>query len=640
MNSVVSLTDPTARLLADAMRGRSMTAFESRLVDVLHHDIFRRVDNLRPSEACALSYQRLRYLREQMDLDVSDLFADLDRLLALHEWVGLVDGTMMTILTIHYNLCIGSILQHGDGRSDLQPLLDELNRMDSFGVFLATELAYGNNVQALETEAVFDPETREFVIHTPRREAQKFMPNTGADGVPKLAVVLARLKVEGKQRGIFPFIVRIRTDKSVCAGVTVSPLGDKPDYALDNAITIFDHVRVPFHHWLRGAESTIDEDGKFSSTILSAGRRFLTSMERVQTGKLCLAMGALTVLRGSLDLTLRYAQQRKTFGTGRKDVSILSYRTYQQTVFDGVASAYAGSFLLQSAVADYQSTPRDCVATNRLLAIAKIFISSHGISIMTRCRERVGAQGLFSANRIISYLIQTNGVVTAEGDNEILLVKMGRELIVGSEYEAPPPLSASLLPIIESPDYLVALIAERERRMVLDLREALRSGDNSSLFETWNEHVTEAVALAQVHVHRIALETFNRRLDTIDDPRSRDILERLLRLSALQELEKHTTSLLLDGAIDRSVAKQITTERARLAGSLFEDVGTLVDAFDIPDTLVEAPIAVDFVASYDRMSSAPPPMTVSGIPRTSAIRSARPPSASDAPLIPRLKGLG
>src|SRR5579872_1440647 len=215
-----------ARILGRALRGRRLGSFERRLVDVLHDDIFRRVDDIRTSEQCALSYERMRYLNDRMGLRIDDLFSNIDHLLALHHWVTLVDGTLTTLLTIHYNLCIGSILQHGEGRSELRTYLNELETMDTIGAFMATELAYGNNVQSLETEAVYDPTADEFVLHTPSPRAQKFMPNTGADGVAKLAVVLARLKVQGRDCGVFPFIVRIRTDSRLCPGVKVALLGD------------------------------------------------------------------------------------------------------------------------------------------------------------------------------------------------------------------------------------------------------------------------------------------------------------------------------------------------------------------------------------------------------------------------------
>jgi len=48
-----------------------------------------------------------------------------------------------------------------------------------FGSYAQTELAHGSNVRALQTEAVLDKATDEFVLHTPSVEAIKWWIGTG-----------------------------------------------------------------------------------------------------------------------------------------------------------------------------------------------------------------------------------------------------------------------------------------------------------------------------------------------------------------------------------------------------------------------------------------------------------------------------
>lgn len=588
--------------LAHVLRGREADDFERRLVDVLHDDIFRRRDDLKPSEQCQLSYARMRFLASQMQLRSADLLANPEHMLALHAWTGLVDGTLVTLLTIHFNLCIGSILQMGEGRSDLLPVLAELERMDSIGVFLATELAHGNNVQALETEALYDRNSDEFVLHTPNARAQKYMPNTGAPGVAKIAVVMARLKVDGDDCGVFPFIVRIRSAEGLCPGVHVTSLGDKPDYALDNAVTSFDRVRVPRGHWLSGADSKIDESGTFSSTVRSRRARFLRSMDRVQTGKLCLSAVAVAFSSAALQLTMTYGAQRRTFSPTGGDVSILSYRTYQRTIFECVASNYASSLLVQHAKRLYaEPTLTSEVERYRVLALCKVFVSSRAVQTLTQCRERVGAQGMFSANRIISYLSQAHGIVTAEGDNEILLIKAARELLLGMDY-TPPRAEQALagVPMLESIDFLVGLVRAREAALVARLRAALGAATaQASLFDAWNDQLNDAVELASTHAARLALDCFSESLDGIADAKTRLIVERLLRSFALQEIAKFSSSLIVDGLLDCGLANRIGAERSRVAAELYQDVDMMTGAFQIPASLLDAPIGTDYVAAYD-----------------------------------------
>jgi alkylation response protein AidB-like acyl-CoA dehydrogenase len=45
-------------------------------------------------------------------------------------------------------------------------------------------------------------------------------PNTPRNGLPTIAVVIARLIVEGEDRGVRPFLVPMSDGKKMCKGVT------------------------------------------------------------------------------------------------------------------------------------------------------------------------------------------------------------------------------------------------------------------------------------------------------------------------------------------------------------------------------------------------------------------------------------
>lgn len=46
-------------------------------------------------------------------------------------------------------------------------------RMQIIGCYAQTELGHGSNVQGLETTATFDPQTDEFVVHSPTLTSSK-----------------------------------------------------------------------------------------------------------------------------------------------------------------------------------------------------------------------------------------------------------------------------------------------------------------------------------------------------------------------------------------------------------------------------------------------------------------------------------
>src|SRR5690606_4728537 len=197
---------------------------------------------LTDTQAGELGYERAAFVARALRLTAHEVHRDPRRLYAVHEWVALVDGVASTILSIHYCLALGSLAAHGEGRPELDGFVSELEEMRSVGVFLATELGYGNNVGSLETTALYDPERREFSLSSPTPNSWKFMPNTG-HSLPKLAVVMARLISLGRNCGVFPFVVRIRdANGRCCEGIQITPLTEKPGYALDNAITRFNGV--------------------------------------------------------------------------------------------------------------------------------------------------------------------------------------------------------------------------------------------------------------------------------------------------------------------------------------------------------------------------------------------------------------
>jgi acyl-CoA oxidase len=147
-----------------------------------------------------------------------------------------------TLAAIHYNLFLGSLLDHD---ADTQRDLTDFTEMRRIGTFLCTELSHGNNASALETTAIFDPTTDEFVVHSPSLGARKYMPNTSLIGGPKTAVVAARLLVGEQDHGVFLFLVPLSDEGGFLPGIEVTMLPERIGNPVDHCITSFHHVRVP-----------------------------------------------------------------------------------------------------------------------------------------------------------------------------------------------------------------------------------------------------------------------------------------------------------------------------------------------------------------------------------------------------------
>ena len=124
------------------------------------------------------------------------------------------------------------------------PLVDNLNII---GCYAQTELGHGSNVADLETTAILDLKTDEFIIDTPSVKATKVWP--GGLGISSThAVVFARCIVDENDYGVQAFMVQIRSldDHSALPGVEVGELGTKLGYnSMDNGFLSFSNFRIP-----------------------------------------------------------------------------------------------------------------------------------------------------------------------------------------------------------------------------------------------------------------------------------------------------------------------------------------------------------------------------------------------------------
>jgi acyl-CoA oxidase len=587
--------------LARLVRGDLPASVVEKLRTVLGQPLFDRHESLTSAAAAALAYERARYLARALGLTASELARDPTKLYALHEWVPLVDGVTGTVLSIHYCLALGSIVVHGEGRKELEPFLAELERMDSCGVFLATELGYGNNVASLETEAVYSPESREFVLSSRTARSYKFMPNT-AHAVPRLAVVMARLVARGQNHGIFPFLVRIRDESGrACRGVRIAALSEKPGYALDNGVTRFDGVRIPKAHLLSGAENVLHDDGRFESRIPSRHRRFLLAMDRVQTGRVCFTSAVTASLRAAAWIALRYTSQRLTFGPGRRSVPLIAYRNVQRDVFGALASAYALTFAVRAVQRSFRErTPETEEKSFRAVAVLKATATSDVADALVRLRERCGAVGMFSANRILEYWNQVQGVITAEGDNQLMLLKVGRQLLESGMPNVVRPSKVTDLAALD-PDRCVAILRFREASLQKEiLSDVLRMRATKDPFAIWNQHVNGTLALAAAHGERFVAECFQATLDDVRDTETKSLLGRLFALWAARVVERHAGWFLAEGCLSNGAVKDAANARDRLCAAIQPHAKELADAFGFDNAVLRAPIAEpDYVRAYD-----------------------------------------
>ncbi|TYH49172.1 hypothetical protein ES332_D10G117600v1 [Gossypium tomentosum] len=214
--------------------------------------------------------------------------------------------------------------------------------IEIIGCYAQTELGHGSNVQRLETTATFDPQTDEFVIHSPTLTSRKWRPG-GLGKVSTHAVVYARLRTDGQDYGVHGFIVQLRSldDHSPLPGMTVGDIGMKfgsgAYNSMDNGLLRFDHVRIPRNKMLMHL-SQVTKEGKYVQSNVPRQQVYGTMVYVRQI----IVSEASCALSREVCISTRYSVVRRQFGT---ETQVINYKTKQSKLFPLLASAYAFRFV-------------------------------------------------------------------------------------------------------------------------------------------------------------------------------------------------------------------------------------------------------------------------------------------------------
>ncbi|MEV5688435.1 MULTISPECIES: acyl-CoA dehydrogenase family protein [unclassified Streptomyces] len=596
MNS--SAPTSTTDLLTRVLYGENFRQEHGFWRRLLTTEPFRRPASGTPDERLALSYDRLRILNESID-SAARLAADPRALAALHEWLSPADPSLATVAGIHYNLFLGSLLDHDNGsRRDLSEFL-QLRRT---GTFLCTEVAHGNDAPAVETTATYDRERDGFVLHTPHSGAQKFMPNTGPAGGPKAGLVAARLLVDGTDHGVFLFLAPLTDDVRPLPGVRVRRLPARMGSPVDHCLTSFDRFFVGRDALLAGEQGAVGERGKFTSEVANRRRRFLASIERVAPGKISMSACAVGSARVTLAIAVRYGGHRLITGSrASQRVPVYAHRTHHGPLAGAMATVFAMSLLHRRALQRWEErTDADRDEAERLVAVAKGWITWQARDVIVECRERCGAQGLLENNGMTEVFSGVEGVITAEGDNVAIHAKAAAEMMFGFA-----PRARSAAPAapgdLSDPRFLRRLLAAVEEICFTRARERMSAAPFGDFLGRWNAASGPALRGVEAYAYRQAAEAYAHAVDGLPAGPARDRLGELQRLFALQWVDRNSGDLLAAGQVTAEQVEELPDAIERLIATVAAHAPELVDSFALPDALLaDRPIAgPDYADAYD-----------------------------------------
>ncbi|GAA2456531.1 hypothetical protein GCM10010433_68540 [Streptomyces pulveraceus] len=558
---------------------------------------FRRPDHRTAEQRLALTYERLRVLNDCLD-SAARLAADPRALAALHEWLGPVDPALTTVAGIHYNLFLGSLLDHGgDGDRDLSDFL----RLRRIGTFLCTEVAHGNDAAAVETTAAYDRERDGFVLRTPHAGAQKFMPNTSPAGGPKTGLVAARLLVDGADHGVFLFLVPLTDAGRALPGVRIRRLPIRTGSPVDHCLTSFDQVFVGREALLDGDHGRIGADGEFSSAIDNRRRRFLASIGRVTSGKISMTACAVGCARATLAVAVRYGAHRYISGPrGSRQVPVIAHRSHHGPLAAAMATVFAMSLLHRRALDRWEGGEQPAEA-ERLVAVAKGWITWQARSVIVECRERCGAQALLEHNGMSELVTGVEGAITAEGDNLAIHAKAAAEMLFAAAPTGPGPGPGGGPGELDDPGFHRRLLAELERIWFERARERMGLAPHGDPLARWNAASGPALRGVEAHAQRQAAEAYAEAVTALPEGPARERLDELQRLFALDRIARGGGDLLAAGLLTADQVKELPDRVEELIAAVAPHLPDLVESFALPpELLADWPIArPDYVAAYD-----------------------------------------
>lgn len=539
----------------------------------------------------------------------------ISRFMAMFDAFATFDLSLTVKAGVQIGLFGGSIYFLGSDRHRAR-YLPEVVSLRLPGCFAMTERGHGSNVRELETTATYDHARRCLVVHTPHDRARKeWIGNAARDG--RMATVFAQLIVDGVGHGVHAVLVPIRdADGRICAGVRVEDCGEKMGlHGVDNGQIWFDQVEVPVANLLdRFAQ--IDADGQYQSPIASPARRFFTMLGTLVGGRVSVAGAAVAVAQSALTIAVRYAVRRRQFGPRvGEEVLLLDHVAHQHKLLPRLATTVCLSVAREGLKDLYDQVQADPAGPlERILEVRAAGLKAYATRFATDtvqiCREACGGQGYAAANRFAALKADSDVFTTFEGDNTVLEMLVARGLLADFKQQFADSRLGGLLRVLarragtalsqrnpittrltgaehlrDAANQLELLRARRDHRLdaVVERVQAL-VGAGVEPFEAINRCQLALSALATADTELWILEQAQPL--SAADP----VLALAVDLFALGRIEADLAWFMTRGYLEAGKAEAIQEQVEALCRDLRPHAVALVDAFDIDDHRLGAPI--------------------------------------------------
>lgn len=315
--------------------------------------------------------------------------------LGYQEYITIIDeiskvcGSIGLSLAAHNSLCTNHILEFANDEQK-QKYLPKLASGQWIGAWGLTENGTGSDAARMMTTAVADGDY--FILNG----AKNFITHAISSNV---AVVIVRTGASGDNRGSTAFIIEKGTE-GFSSGKKENKLGMR---ASETACLYFDNCKV--HK---------------SQVIGEVGDGFVQSLKLLDGGRISIGALALGIARGAFEASLKYAQERKQFGT-----EIINFQAISFKLADMATEIEASELLLRQA--GYMKNNK--VKNTKYAAMAKYYASEVAVKVANEAVQIHGGYGYTKDFPVEKFYRDAKLCTIGEGTSEIQKIVIARELI-------------------------------------------------------------------------------------------------------------------------------------------------------------------------------------------------------------------
>lgn len=615
--------DPQGPVVLSKERNRSSIDVERLAHHLLHRGGFlerqRKILSIISNRALFSKKNQLNISRpERYHLGLARS-KELRRLSLQHDWTP-EDYKMAQYLvgeigpyTLHTIMFATSIREQSN-EEQLKKWMPRVESWEIIGCYSQTELGHGSNVRGIETTATYNTDTKNFTIHSPTLTAAKWW-NGSLGRTANHAIVVAQLLLpeNGKLKSYGPhqFVVQIRDIRTNRAldGIVIGDIGSKVGYAaMDNGYMLFKNLTVPRSSML-SKHAGVSIDGKYIKPENPA--IMFGSMTFVRAN---IIMESRLLLARACTIAVRYLSIRHQFAdrdSGGAELSVLDYPTVQIRILPLLAATYALHYTGEKMFNMYWETRADIEEKGNLSRLAEMHATSSGLKAHCTllvadgsevCRRALGGHGYGGGSGMIPLNTDHLDKPTVEGDSWMIsqqtaayLIKRMSAVVAGQSAEAIDVQFRTYLDK-ETTQYnlyrneadIVRAFSDRVSYLAYRAYE-MRIVQKQS----WTDLMVDLHKLAIAHSEAVLIENF---YDAVFvgapkpeiDNETCQVLRNLFSLFAYTTIDEKSTEFITSGALELSQVHELAPTIKRLMTAIRPHAVRLVDAWSIPDYLLDS----------------------------------------------------